>query len=157
MPKVKTVQEHITEGTFRGDRHTATALQPYVEQLPQPSEMLNDFAKELFYIEVGFLNKNRMYNPAWQWQIEMMCHSIALAFECMHDLKGKTVDELVNKDKGLDYMDGKLRLMWKSYGEAHKIAMQLGITPVAFTKFKQMTDESKPTDLQKLLQRKKKI
>ena len=156
MPKVKTVQEHITDGTFRGDRHTTKALQPYMEKLPQPSEMLNDFAKELFYIEVQFLNKNRMYNPAWQWQIEMMCYSIALAFECMNEIKDIRVGELVREDKGHDFMDVKLRLMWKSHSEAHKIAMQLGITPVSFTKFKQMAEEDTQSDLQKIMQRKKK-
>jgi hypothetical protein len=63
---------------------------------------------------------------------------------------------LVKEQQGNDFIDAKLRLMWRSFEEARKIAVQLGITPVAFTKFKQMTDEAKPTDLQKLLQRKKK-
>jgi phage terminase small subunit len=154
--KRKPIADHILEGTFRDDRHTATALQPYAEQLPQPSDMLNEFARELFYVEVAFLNKNRMYNPAWQWQIEMMCYNIAVAFECMNELKDKSGSGLLIKVHDQPYFNPTLRLMWKSYEHAHKIAIQLGITPVAFTKFKQMTDEAKPTDLQKLLQRKKK-
>jgi len=144
--KRKPIEEHLKDGTFRADRHTTKALQPIHTQLPAPSDFLNDKAKEIYFIEVDFLNKNKLFNMAWLWQIEMMCYNIAIAYDCIETLKTLSGSQLVVKVNDQPQNHPTLRLMWRSYGEAHKIAMQLGITPVSFTRFKKMTEDEETSE-----------
>jgi phage terminase small subunit len=150
MPKVKSISEHIKQGTFRSDRHTATALQPIHEKLPEPSQMLKGTAKEIYYIETDFLNKNGLLNPAWLWQIEMMCINIAIAYDCLIELNDLKGSDLMVAIGAQPQFHPVLRLMWKSYGEAHKIACQLGITPISFTRFKMLEQQTEKNEFDEI-------
>ena len=141
-------------GTLRPDRINPSepVIEPLVE-LPVAPDWLNDWAKDEWYVVVGWLHSMNMLSQIDTSILAAYCQQMGVYREAEEQLQGGK--RTTTTDKGYEMASPWVSIGSKALQMALKIAAEYGLTPSSRSRITWPAPKKAPSRLEELIQKRR--